>query len=128
MAMKFAGKRPATVAEYIASSHARAKLREMRALIKANAPGAREELKWGMPTFSYRRILVTYAAFKKHIGFFITSETKRTLEKELAGYRTASSSVQFPLDRPLPKTLIRKIVRARVAALQERDAKWRTAD
>jgi hypothetical protein len=71
--------RPGTVAEYISRkpSLARAKLREMRALIAAAAPGATQELKWGMPTFSYRRILVTYAAFQKHIGFFMTSETKR---------------------------------------------------
>jgi hypothetical protein len=62
------------------------------------------------------------------IGFFVTSETRRAFEKQLAGYKTASSSVQFPLDKPLPAALIRRMVRARVAALKTRDAKWRTPD
>jgi uncharacterized protein YdhG (YjbR/CyaY superfamily) len=86
MAMKFSGKRPTTVAEYIhsAAKPARAKLREMRALIAAAAPGATQELKWGMPTFSYGRILVSFAAFQKHIGFFMTSATKREFEAQLA--------------------------------------------
>jgi uncharacterized protein YdhG (YjbR/CyaY superfamily) len=130
MAVKVAGKRPTTVAEYInaAPKAARGKLREMRRLIAACAPGAVQSLKWGMPTFSYKRILVSYAAFKKHIGFFVTSETRRAFDQQLAGFKTASSSVQFPLDQPLPAALIRRMVRARVVALKARDAKWRTAD
>jgi uncharacterized protein YdhG (YjbR/CyaY superfamily) len=94
-------------------------------LIAGAAPGARQELKWGMPTFSYRRILVSFAAFQRHIGFFMTSATKRALEKELAGYKSARSSVQFPLDQPLPKALIRRIIRMRIAALKARDERWR---
>jgi len=123
-------KKATTVATYInaAPKDSRGKLREMRRLIAACAPGAVQSLKWGMPTFSYRRILVTYAAFQKHIGFFVTSETRRAFEKQLAGFKTASSSVQFPLERPLPTALIRRMVRARVAALKARDAKWRTPD
>jgi uncharacterized protein YdhG (YjbR/CyaY superfamily) len=123
-------KKATTVAEYInaAPKISRGKLREMRRLIAGCAPGAVQGLKWGMPTFSYKRILVTYAAFQKHIGFFVTSETRRAFEKQLAGYKTASSSVQFPLDKPLPAALIRRMVRARVAALKTRDAKWRTPD
>jgi uncharacterized protein YdhG (YjbR/CyaY superfamily) len=118
---------PSTVAAYIRSAPkiAQPKLREMRSLIAAAAPGARQELKWGMPTFSYKRILVSFAAFKRHIGFFMTSPTRRAMAKELAEYQSARSSVQFPLDRPLPKALIRKIVRARIQALKQRDADWR---
>ena len=121
---------PASVAAYInaAPRSSRTKLRELRRLISGCAPGAVQSLKWGMPTFSYRRILVTYAAFQKHIGFFVTSETRRAFEKQLAGYKTGASSVQFPLDRPLPAALIRRMVRARVSALKKRDAKWRTPD
>jgi uncharacterized protein YdhG (YjbR/CyaY superfamily) len=119
-----------TVAAYInaAPKASRGKLREMRRLIAACAPGAVQSLKWGMPTFSYKRILVTYAAFQKHIGFFVTSETRRAFAKQLAGFKTGSASVQFPLDRPLPAALIRRMVRARIAALEARDAKWRTPD
>jgi uncharacterized protein YdhG (YjbR/CyaY superfamily) len=115
------------VSNYISAAPkvARGKLREMRALVAAAAPGAVQELKWGMPAFSYRRIVVMFAAFKKHLGFFITPEIKRAFADELTGYKSASSSVQLPLDRPLPRTLIRRIVRARIAALKKRDANWR---
>jgi len=66
--------RPESIAEYInaAPKDAQKKLRTMRACIRAAAPGATENLKWGMPAFSHRRILVTFAAFKHHIGFYPT--------------------------------------------------------
>jgi uncharacterized protein YdhG (YjbR/CyaY superfamily) len=66
--------RPASITEYIndAPKEARKKLREMRACIRKAAPGAKEGLKWGMPAFSYHRILVTFAAFEHHIGFYPT--------------------------------------------------------
>jgi uncharacterized protein YdhG (YjbR/CyaY superfamily) len=119
--------KPKTVAQYIAAAPkpARAKLREMRALIAAAAPGATQSLKWGMPAFSYRRILVVFAAFQRHIGFFITPPVKRAFAKELAGFKTASSSVQLPLDAPLPRALIRKITAYRVKEERAKDAKWR---
>lgn len=119
--------KPATVAEYIAAAPkpCRRHLREMRKLIRAAAPGCTESLKWSQPAFSYRRILVMYGAFKRHVGFFITPGVKRAFEKELEGYKTASSSVQFPYDEPLPKTLIRKITAFRAAQERATDAKWR---
>ncbi|HEU5135262.1 MAG TPA: DUF1801 domain-containing protein [Steroidobacteraceae bacterium] len=120
-------KRPATVTQYIAAAPrpVRARLREMRTLIADAAPGATQSLKWGMPAFSYRRILVVFGAFKHHIGFFITPAVKRAFAKDLAGYRTASSSVQLPFDKPLPKGLVRKIVACRVKQERAKDAKWR---
>jgi uncharacterized protein YdhG (YjbR/CyaY superfamily) len=65
---------PTTVAEYIAAApkEARAKLREMRAILKEVAPEATETLKWGSPVFEERRILFAYAAFKSHLGFMPT--------------------------------------------------------
>ena len=120
-------KKPSTIAEYIAAAPkpARARLREMRALIAAAAPGSTQSLKWGMPAFSYRRILVVFGAFKHHIGFFITPAVKRAFAKELAGFKTASSSVQLPFDKPLPKALVRKITAFRVNDERSKDAKWR---
>jgi uncharacterized protein YdhG (YjbR/CyaY superfamily) len=100
----------------------------MRKLVLAAAPGAKQDLKWGMPAFSYDRILVIFGAFKRHIGFFITTQVRKELADDLKGYKTGSSSVQFPLDKPLPRTLIRKIVKLRAAAAKGRDAKWRTKD
>jgi uncharacterized protein YdhG (YjbR/CyaY superfamily) len=118
--------KPTTVAEYLAAEPkvARAKLREMRALVAAAAPGATQSLKWGMPAFSYQRILVTFAAFKKHIGFFPTPPAVRAFSKDLAGFKTSSATNQFPLDRPLPRALITRITKFRVREMRARDVKW----
>jgi uncharacterized protein YdhG (YjbR/CyaY superfamily) len=119
--------RPKTITEYInaAPKDARKKLREMRACIRAAAPGARESLKWGMPAFSYQRILVTFAAFKNHIGFYPTPPAVKAFAKDLSNYVTASASIQFPLEKPLPLPLIRKITAFRVRESLEKDGKWR---
>ena len=120
--------RPTSIAEYInaAPKEARKKLREMHACIRAAAPGAEESLKWGMPAFSYRRILVTFAAFKHHIGFYPTPSAVRDFAKDLAKFATAKGSIQFPLEKALPLPLIRKITAFRVRESIEKDRKWKT--
>ncbi|MCG3154747.1 MAG: hypothetical protein DKINENOH_01341 [bacterium] len=118
---------PKSIAEYIDAvpKEAQNKLRQMLAYIRKAAPGAAEGLKWGMPAFSYRRILVTFKAFRHHIGFYPTPSAVKAFAKELAKFKTASASIQFPLDQPLPLTLIRKITAFRVKESLEEDAKWR---
>jgi uncharacterized protein YdhG (YjbR/CyaY superfamily) len=120
--------RPKTIDEYIqaAPKEAQKKLREMHACIRAAAPGAKEGLKWGMPAFSYRRILVTFAGFKKHIGFYPTPSAVTAFAKELSKFSTAKGSIQFPLEKPLPLSLVRKITAFRVKESVEQDKKWRT--
>ena len=120
--------KPRTIAEYIkaAPKESRTKLREMRACIREAAPGAKESLKWGMPSFSYRRILVTFAAFKHHIGFYPTPSAVKAFAKNLSRFKTAKGSIQFPLENPLPLTLIRKITSFRVRESNEEDRKWRS--
>ncbi len=120
--------RPKTVAGYIAFAPrpARQKLRKMRACIRSAAPSASESLKWGMPAYSLRRILVIFGAFKHHIGFYPTSSAIQAFRKELAKFTFAKGSVQFPLDEPLPVTLIRRIVFFRVRESVQQDKKWRT--
>jgi uncharacterized protein YdhG (YjbR/CyaY superfamily) len=120
--------RPENITEYIdaAPKEAQEKLREMRACIREAAPGAEESLKWGKPAFSYRRILVMFAAFKHHIGFYPTPSAVRAFAKELAGFTTGENSIRFPLDKPLPLSLIRKITAFRVRESLEEDGKWRT--
>ena len=120
--------KPSTVTEYInaAPKETRQKLREMRATVRAAAPGAAEGLKWSMPAYSYRRILVTFAAFKHHIGFYPTPPAVKAFAKQLSGYKTASGSIQFPLDKPLPLDLIRKITAFRVRESVDEDKKWKT--
>ena len=119
--------RPNSITEYMnaAPKEAQKKLREMRACIRASAPGAKESLKWGMPAFSYRRILVTFAAFKHHIGFYPTPSAVRAFAKDLSKYATAKGSIQFPMEKPLPLPLIRKITAFRVRESIEKDRKWK---
>ena len=120
--------KPTTVTEYInaAPKEARQKLREMRTTIRAAAPGSTEGLKWSMPAYSYRRILVTFAGFKHHIGFYPTPSAVKAFAKQLSGFKTAEGSIQFPLDKPLPLDLIRKITAFRVRESVEEDKKWKT--
>jgi uncharacterized protein YdhG (YjbR/CyaY superfamily) len=121
--------RPTNIAEYIAVAPkgTQQKLRELRACIRKAAPGAREDMKWGMPAFSYHRVLVTFAGFKHHIGFYPTPSAVRAFAPDLAKYVTASASIQFPLERPLPLALVRKITEFRVRECLEKDGKWREA-
>jgi uncharacterized protein YdhG (YjbR/CyaY superfamily) len=120
--------RSKTIREYIraAPKEAQKKLREMQACIRAAAPGADESLKWGMPAFSYKRILVTFAGFKHHIGFYPTPSAVSAFATELSKYATAKGSIQFPLEKPLPLPLIRKITAYRVRESVEQDKKWKT--
>ena len=120
--------RPKSITVYInaAPKEARKRLREMRACIRAAAPGAKESLKWGMPAFSYKRILLTFAAFKHHIGFYPTPSAVKAFAKDLSEFVTADASIQFPLEKPLPLPLIRKITEFRVRESVEEDKKWRT--
>jgi uncharacterized protein YdhG (YjbR/CyaY superfamily) len=119
--------KPETIAGYIkaAPKEARAKLREMYTCIRKAAPGAEEGLKWSMPAFSYQRILVTFAAFRHHIGFYPTPSAVKAFQKDLTNYKTAKGSIQFPLDKPLPLGLIRKITQFRVKESLESDIKWK---
>ena len=120
--------RPTTIAEYIAAAPpaSRAKLRELRALIAATAPGATQGIKWRIPAFSYDRILVAFGGFEHHVGLYPTPSALRAFRKDIARYKSASGSVQFPLDAPLPKALVKRIVAFRVRELRANDAKWRT--
>ncbi len=119
---------PKSITEYInaAPKEAQKKLREMRACIRTSAPGAKESLKGGMPAFSYRRILIMFAAFKHHIGFYPTASAVRAFANDLSKFATAKGSIQFPLEKPLPLPLIRKITAFRIRESIEKDRKWRT--
>jgi uncharacterized protein YdhG (YjbR/CyaY superfamily) len=79
-----------------------------------------------MPAFSYKRILVVFAAHKGHIGFYPTPSAVKAFAKDLSNFATASGSIQFPMEKPLPLALIRKITEFRVRESVEEDGKWRT--
>jgi uncharacterized protein YdhG (YjbR/CyaY superfamily) len=120
--------KPANIREYIdaAPAHAREQLLLMNATISSAAPGALEGMKWGMPAYSYEKILVTFAAFKKHIGFYPMETAMAAFTDQLKGYKTAAGSVQFPLDKPLPLDLIQAIVKFRVKESEAGTIKWRS--
>ena len=107
---------PTNIDAYIAASAAAVRpiLREMRRVIRAAAPAAEEVISYRMPAFRQRGILVYFAAFKKHIGLFPPVRGDAKLAKALAPYAGPKGNLKFPLDRPIPYTLIRRVVRLRV--------------
>ena len=90
-------------------------LQKLRATIKAAAPDAEEKISYQMPAFALNGILVYFAAYKNHIGFYPTGSGIEAFKAELAGYEGSKGTVRFPIDKPLPLALIRKIVKYRVA-------------
>ena len=107
---------PKTIDEYIQlfSKETQVVLEEIRQTIKQEAPEAMEVISYKMPAFKYHGMLVYFAAYKNHIGFYALPSGNEEFIKELSGYKTGKGSVQFPLDKPMPLALIRKIVKFRV--------------
>jgi uncharacterized protein YdhG (YjbR/CyaY superfamily) len=118
--------KPTTIDEYInaAPKEAQEKLREIRDILKKVAPNATESLKWNTPVFEENRILFAYAAFKSHMNFMPTPSALEPFKEELAEYKTGKGTIQFPYDKPLPKTLIQKIAAYRAKDVRENDARW----
>ena len=110
--MKEATAQPKDIDEYIARfpKDVQKMLEQVRAIIKEAAPDAEETIKYAMPTFTLNGNLVYLAAFKNHIGFYATPTGNEAFKKDLSGYKTGKGSVQFPLDKPMPLSLISKIV------------------
>ncbi len=119
--------KPKTVEEYIktAPEESQEKLQELRALLQKLLPNATESLKWSQPAFSDETtILLIYAGFKKHIGFYITPSAFEKFKDQCSEYKTGAGSIQFPLDKPLPTELLTKIVEYRLWERKEKDVKW----
>jgi uncharacterized protein YdhG (YjbR/CyaY superfamily) len=95
---------------------ARVTLERIREAIVAAAPKATETIAYGMPAFTYAgRPLVYYAAFKKHCSFFPASyHVMESFAEELSKYDVEKGTIRFPLGKPLPAALVRKIVKARI--------------
>jgi uncharacterized protein YdhG (YjbR/CyaY superfamily) len=89
-------------------------LQRIRAIIRDAAPDAEEAIKYQIPTFVLHGNLVHFAAFQKHIGFYPTPSAIAAFSGELRGYESARGSVQFPLNKSVPFTLIKKMVEFRV--------------
>jgi uncharacterized protein YdhG (YjbR/CyaY superfamily) len=121
---KTSGKRPSpygpvkftSIDEYHASHEGliREALEEMRKLIKRAAPYAEEVISYNMPALKQNKVLVYYAAGKEHLGFYPTPSPILHFEEDLKKYETSKGAIQFPLDKKLPSTLIKKIVKFRM--------------
>jgi len=105
-----------TVDAYIAAQPEamRDRLEALRATIRAEAPDAQEKIGYGLPTFVQGENLVHFGAFTRHIGFYPAPSGIEAFKQELAGYKGAKGSVQFPHEQELPLGLIARIVRFRV--------------
>ena len=97
-------------------------LQKIRAIIREEAPGAEEAIKYQMPTFVLNGNLVHFAAFTNHIGFYPTPSGTETFREELSAYAGGKGSIRFPLDQPIPYDLIRRITAFRVAETQAKAA------
>ena len=115
----------ATVDDYIADFPSPVKkiLSAMRKTIKSAAPKAEELISYQMPAYKYKGVLVYFAAFEKHIGFYATPTGHSAFKKELSQYKTGKGSVQFPLTEPLPLELVKRIVQFRVKENEEKEMK-----
>jgi uncharacterized protein YdhG (YjbR/CyaY superfamily) len=119
-----AGAAPKNTDEYLAAvpEPARGTLRKIRAAIRAVVPAeATEAISYGMPSFKYKGALVWFAAFSDHCSFFPGSgRVIARFEDELQKFQTSKGTIRFPVDKPLSVTLIKKIVKARIAENEKR--------
>jgi uncharacterized protein YdhG (YjbR/CyaY superfamily) len=111
-----------TIDEYIASfsEDVRDILEKLRQIIKESAPDAKETMVYGIPTFRLKCNLVHFAAFKNHIGFYPTPSAIEAFKEELAPYKQSKGTIQFPLNKPIPFDLVKRIVRFRIEQNQSK--------
>jgi uncharacterized protein YdhG (YjbR/CyaY superfamily) len=114
---------PQSVDEYLASvpEPARSTLNKVRAAIRsAVPPETTEVISYGIPAFKHGMVLVWYAVFTEHCSLFPTGAVIEMFKKELERYPISKGTIQFPIDKPLPAALVKKMVKARVAEVEKK--------
>jgi len=108
--------KPKNVEEYISTfpKETQKILEEVRATIKKAASEAEETISYAMPAYKLNGILVYFAGYKNHIGFYSLPSGNEAFQKELAVYKSGKGSIQFPIDQPMPLELISKMVKFRI--------------
>lgn len=118
---------PQSVDEYLGRvpEPARSTLNEVRRAIRSVVPPqATEAISYGIPMFKYQGLLVGFAAFSKHCSLFPTSmAVMKAFKNELKGYQTSKGTIRFPVDKPLPAALVKKLVKARLAEKERRQSR-----
>jgi len=94
-------------------------LQKVRETIREVAPDAIEVIAYGIPTFKLNGNLVHFAGYARHVGFYPGSEAIEVFRGEIKGYKTSKGTIQFPLDKPIPYELIKKITQYRVQKNQK---------
>jgi uncharacterized protein YdhG (YjbR/CyaY superfamily) len=114
--------KPKTIDQYIAMfpKDVQKILENLRQVIRETAPEAEETINYGIPTFKLNGNLVHFAAFKNHIGFYPNPSGIEAFKKELSPYKQSKGTVQFPLNKPIPFDLVKKIVEFRVKENESR--------
>ncbi len=104
-------KRPETIDEYIKAfpENVQAILQKVRQTIRKAAPEAEETISYRIPTFKLNGFLVHFAAFKDHVGFYPTGRGVEAFKRELSPYKWSRGTIQFPLEKPIPYGLVRRI-------------------
>jgi uncharacterized protein YdhG (YjbR/CyaY superfamily) len=114
---------PKNTDEYLARvpEPARGTLKKIRAAIRsAVPPEATEAISYGMPAFKHKGVLVWFAAFSHHCSLFPTASVIEAFKDELKGFVISKGTIQFPVNKPLPAALVKKLVKARVAVFERK--------
>jgi uncharacterized protein YdhG (YjbR/CyaY superfamily) len=109
--------------EYFSSlpENIKSKMQELRSAIRQAAPQAEEVISYNMPAFKiHGRMLAWIAVHNNHIGFYPHAEAIKIFKKELANYKTSKGAIQFPIDKPIPKTLVKKMIKFRAKINNEK--------
>jgi uncharacterized protein YdhG (YjbR/CyaY superfamily) len=111
-----------TVDDYLAAlpEEARATLEKLRKVVKAAAPKATEVISYQIPMYKHHGMLVGFAAFKDHCSFFPGANPIATHKDELKGYKTSKGTIRFPIGKPIPVALVKKLVKTRIAENEKR--------
>ena len=113
--------KPKTVSEYLAQTAepARSTLNKIRATIRSAVPAETTEvISYGIPAFKWKNVVVWYAAFSDHCSLFPTASVIDRFKDEVKNYRVSKGTIHFPVDKPLPATLVKKMVKARLAQIE----------
>lgn len=108
-----------TVDSYLADfdGNARTRMNELRAIILDTVPDITELISYNMPGYKRGKVICYYAGYKNHIGFYPTPRPIAALAEKLTKYKTSKGAIQFPLDQPIPKTLVKQLIKYRLSLI-----------